>query len=248
MNSKNSSKTIPYQGFDLFYKGDLSLLERPKVAIVGSRKANQYAKLLTATLAAKLSQKFTIVSGGAIGIDAIAHKNAFPNTIFVSPCGLDRLYPSTNRELLTSIYEKGLALSEYKEGSEPRKHHFIERNRIVVGISDIVILAQAEKKSGTMHSYRWAKEAGKKIYALSHRIGESEGSNLLISQKEIEGIYDVEFFLESVGITEENDPFLEFCTSHPTFEEAYLKWGDIVYEYELEGNIRIENGIILPSL
>ena len=225
---------INFNGFELFYKGDLELLNKPKIAIVGSRKASKYTKEITYLLAKKLSKKYTIISGGALGVDTQAHKGAYPNTIFVSPSSLDIIYPKSNENLIKNIYQNALALSEYEKNYRPFKHTFLQRNRIIVALSDFVIIAEANIKSGSMRSYEWAKEYGKKIYVLPHRINESSGTRYLAAKKEAEVIWDVDEFCKNLGI-EENEKIMNL-------NEALKEYGSLLYEMELDGKVNIKNG------
>jgi len=225
---------IKYLGFDLYYKGNLELLNKPKIAIVGSRRASKYSKDITKILAKRLSQKYVIVSGGALGIDKAAHDGAYPNTIFVSPSSLDIIYPKSNKSLIQNIYENPLAISEYEMNFAPFKHTFLQRNRIIVKISNLVIIAEANIKSGSMRSFEWAKEYGKKVYVLPHRINESSGTRHLAKENMAEVIWDIDEFCENLGI-EKNTNIL-------TLNEALQKYGSTLYEMELEGKVEIKNG------
>ncbi len=225
---------ININNFELFYKGDLSLLEKPKIAIVGSRKASKYTKELTYLLAKKLSKKYIIISGGALGVDTEAHKGAYPNTIFVSPSSLDIIYPKSNENLIKNIYNNALALSEYNKNYRPYKYTFLQRNRIIVALSDFVIIAEADKKSGSMRSFEWAKEYGKKVYVLPHRINESSGTRYLANTKQAEVIWDINEFCKNLGI-EENQKIMNL-------NDALKTYGSQLYEMELDGKISIKNG------
>ncbi len=225
---------INFNGFELFYKGDLELLNKPKIAIVGSRKASKYTKEITYLLAKKLSKKYTIISGGALGVDTQAHKGAYPNTIFVSPSSLDIIYPKSNENLIENIYKNALAISEYEKNYRPYKHTFLQRNRIIVALSDFVIIAEADKKSGSMGSYEWAKEYGKKVYVLPHRINESSGTRYLASTNQAEVIWDIDEFCKNLGI-EENEKIMNL-------NEALKEYGSQLYEMELDGKVNIKNG------
>ena len=225
---------ININNFELFYKGDLSLLEKPKIAIVGSRKASKYTKELTYLLAKKLSKKYIIISGGALGVDTEAHKGAYPNTIFVSPSSLDIIYPKSNENLIKNIYNNALALSEYNKNYRPYKYTFLQRNRIIVALSDFVIIAEADKKSGSMRSFEWAKEYGKKVYVLPHRINESSGTRYLANTNQAEVIWDINEFCKNLGI-EENQKIMNL-------NDALKTYGSQLYEMELDGKISIKNG------
>ena len=232
MNWQNMQK-IKIDEFELFYKGNLELLKKPKIAIVGSRKASKYTKEITYLLAKKLSKKFTIISGGALGVDTEAHKGAFPNTIFVSPSSLDIIYPKANENLIKNIYKNALALSEYEKKYRPYKYTFLQRNRIIIALSDFVIITEAQKESGSMRSFEWAKKYNKKVYVLPHRINESSGTRYLASKGLAEVIWDIDEFCKNLGI-EDNKNILEL-------NEALRIYGDKIYQMELEGEVTIKN-------
>jgi DNA processing protein len=225
---------IEVNGFKLYYKGKLELLNRPKIAIVGSRKASKYAKEMTFLLAKKLSKKFVIVSGGALGIDTEAHKGAFPNTIFVSPSSLDIIYPKANENLIKNIFKSALAISEYEKNFRPQKYTFIKRNRIIIALSDFVIIPEAEIESGSMRSYEWAEKFNKKVYVLPHRLTESSGTRYLAANKKAEVIWDIDEFCEKLGVNSDEKIL--------TLKEALSIYGDKLYEMEIEGKVEIKNG------
>ena len=224
---------ININNFELFYKGTLELLNKPKIAIVGSRRASKYTKEITFLLAKKLSQKYAIISGGALGVDTEAHKGAYPNTIFVSPSSLDLIYPKSNETLIKNIYKNALALSEYEKNYKPYKHTFLQRNRIIVALSKAVIIAEANLKSGSMRSFEWAKEFGKKVYVLPHRINESSGTRYLAATNQAEVIWNIDEFCKSLGI-ENNQKILNL-------NEALKEYGTQLYEMEIEGKVIIKN-------
>jgi DNA processing protein len=202
------------------------------VAIIGSRRPLVYTKEMTAILSAKLSRKYTIVSGGAYGIDAVAHKNA-RKTIMVSPAGIDTIYPKINKNLIENIIENHLIISEYEGKYMPKAYNFIHRNRIVVNISDFIIITEADENSGSMRSFEWAKKYNKKVFVLPHRLNESKGTNYLAKTNQAEVIWDIDEFILSLGI-EEKSKIMDF-------NEAFLMYGDALYEMELDGKIKIEN-------
>lgn len=184
-----------------------ALLQRPRVAIVGSRKITPYGKTTTATLAGELARAgIVIVSGLAFGVDACAHRAALEAgglTIAVMPGGLDSVYPASHRQLAAQVVSQGGALiTEYDEGMPVMKHHFIERNRIVAGIAKVVVVTEATHKSGTMHTARFALEQGKDVFAIPGMITSpsSAGTNQLI--KTGAGlITDTSDILLALGIT-----------------------------------------------
>ncbi|MEA2110536.1 MAG: DNA-processing protein DprA [Campylobacterota bacterium] len=234
----------------LFYRGDLSLLKKNMISIVGTRKPNQYTKQLTFELATKLSSAgVCIVSGAAMGVDAIAHKGAgSSNTIAVMANGLDIVYPQVNRSLIEEIEKEGLTLSQFESGFKATKWSFVVRNEIVVALGDVLIVTQADLNSGTMRSVEFAKKMGKKIYVLPHRHKESEGTSSLLKSGDAEAIYDIDEFVSMFSSNEstcKSDTFLNYCMKTPSYEEAVLKFGDRVFEYELDGKIRVDDGFVL---
>lgn len=227
-----------------------------KIAIVGTRKPNPYTKAFVAILASAISRhNGVVISGGALGVDIIAHINAFPRTIMFSPAGLDIIYPRSNEKIIRQMMEQSLVMSEYECGYMPQPHSFLERNRLVIGLSDYVIIPQADMMSGSMQSARIACELEKPLFVLPHRIGESEGTNTLLAQNKAQCIYHIDTFIHSLfaNVSEDStdsinaqiqDDVLAFCAGNPSFEEAFNRFGEKIYEYELMGKIKRESGSI----
>jgi DNA processing protein len=234
---------------DIFYKGNISLLKKRKISIVGTRKPNSYTKQLTYKISSELSKRdIVIVSGAAIGVDAIAHnatKNL--NTIAVMANGLDIRYPAINSKLIQAIEKDGLLLSAYKDGLSPRKYTFVHRNEIVVSLGEILIVTQADENSGTLTSIDYALKMGKTVYTIPHRIGESIGTQKLIEKGLIQPIYNLESFLDSFGKVENKTNGLNtYLNTYPLYEEAIKKYSNEIFELELEGSIIIKNGYVKP--
>jgi len=233
---------------ELYYIGNLDLLSRIKVSIVGTRRPCNYTKDFTFKLAQALTKRgIVIVSGAAMGVDAIAHRGAkSENTIAVMANGLDIEYPAVNKALIKDIKQNGLTLSFYPQGFKATKWSFVARNELVVALGDVLIVTEADLNSGSLRSVEFARQMGKKIYVLPHRLGESLGTNMLLQNNEAEPIYDIEEFANIFGqIEEKKDEFTEFLKTKPTFDEAIFRYGGRIYEAELDGLIAIENGYIL---
>ncbi len=240
---------LPEPPETLYYRGDPALLSRPMVSIVGTRKPTAYTREMTTRIAKRFAEiGYVVVSGAAMGVDAVAHQGAFPHTIAVMANGLDILYPAVNRKMIASICERGLALSEYEAGMRATRYSFVIRNRIVVALGEVLIITQADPDSGTMRSAEIAQQLGKKIYVLPHRLGESDGTRQLLEEGKAEPIWDIDAFVGSFGTLPEGeaDPLLAFCRDIPTLAEAVEKFGDAVYAYELEGKIEIKNLKVYP--
>jgi len=235
---------------ELFYKGNLDLLKRPKVSIVGTRRPSNYTRQFTYALSRALTKRgVCVVSGAAMGVDTIAHEGAgADNTIAVVANGLDIRYPVVNQKLIENIENKGLILSQFNDGFRATGWSFVVRNEVVVALGDILIVTEADLNSGSMRSVAFAKKMGKEIFVLPHRLGESLATHDLVSKNEATVIEDIEIFVSRFGkVTEvevEKDDFFYFCQKTPTFEESIEKFGDRVYEAELEGIITIHQGIV----
>ena len=173
----------------LYYIGDLPAERVPTVAIVGTRKPTPYGKEVTERLAAELASRgIVIVSGLALGIDAIAHRAALDaggTTIAVQANGLAKIRPFTNRQLGEDIIKGGGAiLSEYEPNEIPFLSRFLERNRIVSGLSDAVLITEASARSGSLNTARNALEQGREVFVVPGNITSpsSTGCNLLLRQ------------------------------------------------------------------
>lgn len=172
----------------LFYKGvDFDALTlMPRVAIVGARKATSYGNYVANLIAGDLArQGIVIVSGLAFGIDAVAHQatlQAGGRTISILPSSLEKVYPSSHNQLAQKIVKQGGLISEYAQGQSVRKHHFIQRNRLISGLSDVIIVVEASESSGSLHTAKFAKEQGKILCAVPGNINsaQSAGCNQLI--------------------------------------------------------------------
>ncbi len=233
----------------LYFKGRRELLQMPKVSIVGSRRASSYTKSMTAILSRKFSNiGYCIVSGAAMGVDAIAHDGAFPNTIAVMANSLDMIYPKVNEKLIKKIYENSLALSEYESNTKATRYSFVIRNRIVVSLGEFLIITQADENSGTMRSAEIAHEIGKKIFVLPQRLGESGGTQKLLRENRAELILDIDEFISNFGKQKEReeDEILLYCQNIPSLDDVLDKFGDKIYEYELQGRVEIKNLKVYP--
>jgi len=230
---------------NIWYIGNKDLLKRKKVSIVGTRRPINYTKDYTYKLSSALAKRgVAIVSGAAMGVDAIAHKAAgVDNTIAVVANGLDIKYPAVNKNLIESIEKEGLILSFFDLGFRATKWSFVVRNELVVALGDILIVTEADLNSGSLRSVEFALKMNKEIFVLPHRLTDSLGTNKLLKDGLAKPIYDIEEFANRFGTVEENvDSFIEFLKTTPTLDEAINNFGDRVYEAELEGIISIENG------
>lgn len=151
------------------------LLKRPCVTIVGTRSITTYGQQVTIELASRLAEQgITIISGLALGVDALAHRatlDAGGRALAVLPTPLDNILPKHNRYLADRILEQGGTLvSEYAPGTTVQKQFFIARNRLMAGLGDLTVVTEAGEKSGALHTVRFAREQGKTVMAVPGNI------------------------------------------------------------------------------
>lgn len=197
---------IPNPPKGIYVKGNLPDQKVVTVAIVGARMCSAYGKNQAFSFAKELSrQGIQVISGLARGIDGHAHRGALEGgtpTFAVMGCGLDYCYPEEHQTLLDQILEAGGGiLSEYPICTPPLRAYFPQRNRIISGLSDLVLIVEAKQRSGSLITADCALEQGKNVFALPGRVGDvlSYGCNHLIAQGA--GIaYSVESILEELHI------------------------------------------------
>lgn len=191
-----------------------AFMERPRIAIVGARRASSYGRDAATTLAAELSRLgICVISGLAAGIDSAAHRGALPHrggTIAVFGSSPDLVYPVSNRRLAAELIESGLIVSEYPPGTEPRPWRFPARNRIISGLSDGVIVVEAKEKSGALITADFALEQGREVFAVPGDIfaALSCGPNALLRSgaRPVTGVMDI---LEDLGLEQQGVLALE---------------------------------------
>ena len=172
----------------IYAKGRLDLLNRPCIAIVGSRNATAQGNTTAESFATALANAgLAIVSGMALGIDAAAHRGGLlgtASTIAVVGTGLDKVYPARNRDLAHAIAQKGLIISEFALGTPPLAANFPRRNRIIAGMSRGTLVVEAALSSGSLITARLANEMGKDVFAIPGSIHStlSKGCHVLIKQ------------------------------------------------------------------
>ena len=173
----------------LYYIGNIPENRRPTVAIVGTRKPTAYGKEVTEKLARELAAKgIVVISGLALGVDGIAHAAALDaggTTLAVLANGLSTVYPAAHRDLAEKIIQQGGALiSEYSPDTPARSHQFLERNRIVSGLADAIIITEAAARSGTLNTAAHALTQGKEVFVVPGNITSpmSLGCNTLLKQ------------------------------------------------------------------
>jgi DNA processing protein len=189
-----------------FFLGRSELLNRPTIAIVGSRNATRQGCENARAFAETLSRSgLTIASGLALGIDAAAHGGGLAgpgSTLAVLGTGIDRVYPARNRDLAHQIAERGGLISEFPLGTPPLAGNFPRRNRLISGLARGCLVVEATLKSGSLITARLALEQGREVFAIPGSIHSpfSKGCHRLIKDgaKLVESAQDV---LEEFGVT-----------------------------------------------
>lgn len=186
----------------------MNLLERPCVAVVGSRKATPYGLEVARELGSGLAAAgVTVISGMAFGVDAAAHRGALDAdgpTVAVLAGGADYPYPRSNRGLYSEICATGLAVSEYSPGTQPCKWSFPARNRIMAGLSEMAVVVEAAGRSGSLITADIAASIGKEVGAVPGPVNSrlSEGTNSLIADgaKVVSGVEEILAELEQSAL------------------------------------------------
>ena len=170
----------------LYFQGQLALVHRPQLAVVGSRHPTPYAFKAMRSLLPTVSQRgICLISGLAQGVDTLAHQVALAHrgaTIAVIGTGLGRCYPASNRALMAQLATAHLVLSEYPWTSQGARHHFVERNRLIAGLCQSVLVVEAAHHSGSLITANFALQENRNVLAIPGNIDapNSVGTNELI--------------------------------------------------------------------
>ncbi len=154
----------------LYMLGEVLLEDRNAVAVIGSRKMTDYGRRITESFVREFVKGgVTVVSGGARGVDTVAHRtclDAGGRTIAVLGNGLDVVYPYENRKLFEEIIKKGVVISEFPAGTKPLGKNFLARNRIISGLAKAVLVVEGERRSGTLSTVSYAADQGREVFAV----------------------------------------------------------------------------------
>jgi DNA processing protein len=212
-------------------KGDLGLLDRPMIAIVGARNSSAAACRFARGLAHELGQEgVTVVSGLARGIDSAAHDGSLESgTVAVIAGGIDFYYPPENEARQKEIAERGLLIAEMPPGTEPRARHFPYRNRIIAGLAAGTVVVEAAPRSGSLITARLAAEAGREVMAVpgSPLDPRAQGCNQLIRDGAtlIQSAADVLETLRPIGgsVASQRTPFEHEPPPQPVEPDSGLR-------------------------
>ncbi len=231
-------KEIPDPPLLLYVAGSLDLLSFPQIAMVGSRKASPGGRAIAKRLAGDLVKAgYSVCSGMALGIDTESHQGALGEkgpSVAVLGCGIDQVYPNTNKRLAHCLVNEGAIVSEFALGASPKPWHFPQRNRIISGLSQAVVIVEAALKSGSLISARYALEQGREVFAVpgSPHNPQAKGCHYLLKNgaKLVENVADI---LEELGAFQrfEQAPIEDYESSKKYIaDDAKLLLGHIDYE------------------
>lgn len=207
-------RNCPDRPLVLYSKGNLHPSDGHIVSIVGTRRPTENGKELTTALIRNLHERLeslTIVSGGAYGIDITAHRTAIElgiPTIIIPAHGLDRIYPYQHRrEAVASLLHGGL-LTEFPSGTEPFAANFVQRNRIVAGLADAVVVMESRERGGSLITARMASDYGRELFAFPGRPTDlsSVGCNNLIKDQKAQLITSADDLISAMGWTTKDTP------------------------------------------
>ncbi|ODN31313.1 DNA-processing protein DprA [Fervidobacterium thailandense] len=224
-------REIPDPPVYLFIKGNFEILKREMFAVVGTRRLTPYGKSVTAQITKEICHHFVIVSGMAYGIDSVAHETALSEgrpTVAVLGCGVEVVYPKSNLSLYKKILENGCVVSEYLPWETPKKYTFVQRNRIISGLSKGTLVTEAGLDSGALITARFALEQGRDVFAVPGDITReaSKGTNYLIKNgafpvtdpSDILDYYGFKSYKKIVDLTESEKEIYD-ALSEPRFVE-----------------------------
>jgi DNA processing protein len=211
----------------IYYWGDLSVIHRPTVGIVGTRRAGTYGKACAAKFAEALARAgATVVSGGALGVDGAAHEGAMRaggKTVAVLATGVDSVYPAVHAGLFDRIKENGALVSQYAIGSRADEFKFLARNYLIAAMSQAIIVIEAPHKSGSLRTAHDAADLGKEVFVVPSTI---DNPNYFGSFRLIEDgatmLYRPEQVIEFLGLTAKPSPHQPTLTGMGELAEKIL--------------------------
>lgn len=228
----------------LYCRGDVSLLADASrnIAVVGTRTITRYGKdVTTQFVRAFANDGLCVVSGGARGVDSLAHKTALEcggKTVAVLGCGVDVAYPPENKELLDKIAQDGLVVSEYPPGTPPNQFRFPERNRLISAFSSGVLVTEAGLKSGSLITADLAIEQGKELYVVPGSVfsKQSEGCNAKIKECQAAAVTAPEDIIGAPARRDEGELGVQLSLEQSRIIELLSKEESMHFSELLEGS------------
>jgi len=231
----------------LYFRGEGDLNALKLISIVGTRKATQYGRELCEHFVADLLELYPeliVVSGLAYGIDICAHRAVLQqngSTVAVLAHGLDRIYPSAHRNTAIQLLEKGGLLTEFPSGTNPDRPNFVQRNRIVAGMTDATLVIESAAKGGSLITAELAQGYGRDCFAFPGRIGdvESEGCNRLIASNAAQLLTSAKDFALAMGWKLPNEKKLSAPMQCELFEKLTPEEQRIVSLLRTRGDLQL---------
>ena len=236
----------------LFFKGNTDLNSLHILNMVGTRNATDYGTQICASFLRDLKAlcpDVLVVSGLAYGIDIHAHREALANelpTVGVLAHGLDRIYPHVHRKTAVDMLEKGGLLTEFLSGTNPDRHNFISRNRIVAGMCDATIVIESAEKGGSLITAELAEGYHRDCFAFPGRMGDeySKGCNRLIRDNKASLLLSAEDFVQAMGWNMQTTLSEKVSVQRSLFIELSEEEQKIVSILEKLGNLQINSLVV----
>lgn len=242
----------------LYVLGTVEEADEKAIAIVGTRRPTDYGRRTAHRIASEISASgFTVVSGLAEGIDTAAHKGALDSggrTFAVLGCGLDVIYPKSNKELARQIADNGAILTEFPLGTKPQPWHFPQRNRIISGASLAVVIVEAPVNSGALITADWAAEQGREVFVVPGPVDQPsfEGNHKLLREgaRVFTSVADM---LDELGITVAPKPTRQGQLKLPDLSPTETRvWSTLTVDWKHADDIvresRLTAGDVLSAL
>lgn len=236
----------------LFFKGNADLNSLHILNMVGTRNATDYGTQICASFLRDLKalcSDVLVVSGLAYGIDIHAHREALANelpTVGVLAHGLDRIYPHVHRKTAVDMLEKGGLLTEFLSGTNPDRHNFISRNRIVAGMCDATIVIESAEKGGSLITAELAEGYHRDCFAFPGRMSDeySKGCNRLIRDNKASLLLSAEDFVQAMGWNMQTTLSEKVSVQRSLFIELSEEEQKIVAILEKLGNLQINSLVV----
>ena len=236
----------------LFFKGNAGLNSQRVINVVGTRHITDYGIRICASFLRDLKvlcPDVLVVSGLAYGVDIHAHREALANgfsTVGVLAHGLDRIYPYVHRKTAVDMLVNGGLLTEFLSGTNPDRHNFVSRNRIVAGMCDATIVVESAAKGGSLITAELAESYHRDCFAFPGRVTDeySKGCNQLIRDSKASLLLSAEDLVEAMGWTLDSHPAKVENVQRSLFLELTEEEQKIVHTLEKQGNLQINTLVV----